>query len=247
MLPGIITLVGLLTISMLPLILVILGFIATLGVLAVYWVKHFDDIKSGMDGFMEEWNGFFDMIVAKQQSSTTVLGMTWEEYFKNVRVGMGVMWDAIFKIIFQGVNNNINLMEGLINSIINMIDNLLGRINRVGRRVADFLGKDFKSIELIGNIELPRITQEVFLKKAKQDELGFIGPMNQSVGQPSSQNINSNTMDIGGSTIPMARTRSQVPAVNINIQQMIGEEEYAEKMGDKIIQSLKQNQLMTSI
>jgi hypothetical protein len=54
-------------------------------------------------------------------------------------------------------------------------------------------------------------------------------------------------MDIGGSTIPMARTRSQVPAVNINIQQMIGEEEYAEKMGDKIIQSLKQNQLMTSI
>ena len=246
-LPGIITLVGLLTISMLPLILVILGFIATLGVLAVYWVKHFDDIKSGMDGFMEEWNGFFDMIVAKQQSSTTVLGMTWEEYFKNVRIGMGVMWDAIFKIIFQGVNNNINLMEGLINSIIDMIDNLLGRINRVGRRVADFLGKDFKSIELIGNIELPRITQEVFLKRAKEKELGFIGPMNQSVGQPSSQNINSNTMDIGGSTIPMARTRSQVPAVNINIQQMIGEEEYAEKMGDKIIQSLKQNQLMTSI
>jgi len=246
-LPGIIALVGMLTISMLPLILVIIGFIAVLGVLAVYWVKHFDDIKDGMDGFMEEWNGFFDKVVAKQAESNSVLGMTWEQYFKNVRGGMLLMWEGLLEIMTLGVNTYINLIEGLINSVVFMIDNVLNRINRVGQRIASFLGKDFKKIDLIGKIELPRITQEVFLKRAKEEELGFIGPMNQSTSVSGLESINRNTLDVGGSTIPLARMSSDRGNVNINIQQMIGEEEYAEKMGDKIIQSLKQNQLMTSI
>jgi len=32
----------------------------------------------------------------------------------------------------------------------------------------------------------------------------------------------------------------------VNIQTMIGEQEYAEQMGDKIIDSLKQNMLITT-
>jgi len=48
------------------------------------------------------------------------------------------------------------------------------------------------------------------------------------------------------STLPVTPKNNLQAGIVVNIQTMIGEQEYAEQMGDKIIDSLKQNMLITT-
>jgi hypothetical protein len=270
-LPGVITLFGMLTISMLPLIATIAIVTLIFGALAVYWVKNFDTMMMGVDVFMEGWTKFMDHVIlgadvveehtnrmakswrnyfddvilgtnvveesfsnfinsasSLNNSATSKIGTAWNLLFDNLYLGIQVAFEGITTFLTGGVNLIITIFESMANSIISSINGILDGINKVARRLESF-GIDVPTIQLLSNLKIPRLAEGGVVNKPT---LAMIGEGNESEA-----------------VLPLSKLNkfSGGGGVTINISTMVGEEEYAEKMGDKIIQSLKQNQLMTSV
>jgi len=153
----------------------------------------------------------------------------WIRNWDIIKLGFQVVWESITAILTGGANIFISIVEGMVNHIIKMINFFLNGINKMSSSLSA-LGVNVPKIKLLAELDIPRLAEGGIVSSPT---LAMIGEGNESEA-----------------VIPLSKLGKYGGGgggVTINIQTMVGDDEYAERMGDKILNSLKQNQMLTSI
>jgi len=167
-------------------------------------------------------------------STFTAIGTTIAGVWEKIKAGALLVAQSISGAFKQYINGIAGMFEGMVNGVITALNFLIKGMNKIQVKIPDWVpkigGKSFGvNINEIAKVEIPRLAEGGIVTKST---LANIGEAGAEAVIPLDKLKN---FGVGGGG-----------SVSINIDTMVGDDDFAVKMGDRIIESLKFNSRFVS-
>jgi hypothetical protein len=232
-------------------LLVLIG--ATIAYLALNWEYHWETIKWAFQGFVDfigvAWEFvkqlFIDamnFIVGFVVHSLEMLGIDWKAWFKTIEAVINVFvefwkgaWDIIYNILVATWNGIKSFIPSAVNAVMKYLDPLIQKFERIISLAGDLgvkIGGTTKKIA--GNISAGVSAAIDIGRSVTGVNDAIISPRGDIITtHPDDYLIaTKNPQSLGGG------------GITINVETVIGSDEYVDKLGRVIINSLQMQQQM---